>query len=111
MENILETIQPYILEIIVAILTGVASFIGMKIKKVYEDYVNTKTKKDVVDTTVKYVEQVYKDIHGAEKLEKAKEKALEWLNEKGISISDTELEILIEASVNGFNNGLKGTSK
>ena len=106
MENILETIQPYILEIIVAILTGVASFIGMKIKKVYEDYVNTKTKKDVVDTTVKYVEQVYKDIHGAEKLIKAKEKALEWLNEKGINISDTELEILIEASVNGFNNGL-----
>lgn len=111
MENILETIQPYILEIIVAILTGVASFIGMKIKKVYEDHINTKTKKDVVDTTVKYVEQVYKDIHGQEKLIKAKEKALEWLNEKGISISDTELEILIEASVNGFNNGLKGTSK
>lgn len=106
MGNILETIQPYILEIIVAILTGIASFIGMKIKKVYEEHVNTKTKKDVVDTTVKYVEQVYKDIHGQEKLIKAKEKALEWLNEKGISISDTELEILIEASVNGFNNGL-----
>ena len=106
MGNILETIQPYILEIIAAILTGVASFIGMKVKKVYEDHINTKTKKDVVDTTVKYVEQVYKDIHGAEKLEKAKEKALEWLNEKGITISDTELEILIEASVNGFKNGL-----
>lgn len=103
-------IQPYILEIIVAILTGVASFIGMKVKKVYEDHVNTKTKKDVVDTTVKYVEQVYKDIHGAKKLEKAKEKALEWLNEKGITISDTELEILIEASVNGFKNSFKGTS-
>ena len=97
-----EEIQPYILEIIVAILTGVASFIGMKVKKVYEEYVNTKTKKDVVDTTVKYVEQVYKDIHGEEKLEKAKEKALEWLNEKGIKISETELEILIESAVNGL---------
>lgn len=106
MFEFIKSLHPYILEIIVAILTGVASFIGMKVKKVYEDHVNTKTKKDVVDTTVKYVEQVYKDIHGAEKLEKAKEKALEWLNEKGINISDTELEILIEASVNGFNNGL-----
>lgn len=106
-----ETIQPYILEIIVAILTGVASFIGMKVKKVYEDHINTKTKQDVVNSTVKYVEQVYKDIHGAEKLEKAKEKALEWLNEKGITISDTELEILIEASVNSFKNGLKEASK
>lgn len=43
--------------------------------------------------------------------EKAKDKALEWLNEKGITISDTELEILIEASVNSFNNGIKEASK
>ena len=35
-------------------------------------------------------------------LEKAKEKALEWLNEKGIKISETELEILIESAVNGL---------
>lgn len=101
----LEILQPYLLEILVAILTGIASFIGMKIKKIYEEYVNTKVKKDVVDATVKYVEQIYKDVHGEEKLNKAKEKALEWLNEKGISISEVELEILIEASVNGFNQG------
>ena len=106
-----ETIQPYLLEIIVAILTGVASFIGVKVKKLYEEYVNTKTKKEIVECTVKYVEQVYKEIHGEEKLNKAKEKALEWLNEKAINISDTELEILIEASVNGFNNGIKEASK
>lgn len=106
-----EILQPYLLEIIVAILTGIASFIGVKVKKVYEEYINTKTKKDVVETTVKYVEQVYKDIHGEEKLNKAKDKALEWLNEKGITISDTELEILIEATVNGFNNGIKEASK
>ncbi|MBE6145073.1 MAG: hypothetical protein E7171_00465 [Firmicutes bacterium] len=106
-----EIIQPYLLEIIVAILTGIASFIGVKVKKVYEEYVDTKTKKEIVECTVKYVEQVYKTIHGEEKLEKAKDKALEWLNEKGITISDTELEILIEASVNGFNNGLEKASK
>lgn len=103
-----ELIQPYLLEIITAIITGIAAFIGVKIKKLYEEYVNTKVKKEVVDDTVKYVEQVYKDIHGEDKLNKAKEKALEWLNEKGISISETELEILIEAAVNGFN---QGTSK
>lgn len=106
-----ELIQPYLLEIIVAILTGIASFIGVKIKKVYEEYINTKIKKDIVDSTVKYIEQVFKNIHGEEKLELAKEKALEWLNEKGIAVSETELEILIEASVNGFNKGLKGASE
>lgn len=101
----LEILQPYLLEIIAAILTGVATFVGVKIKKVYEEYINTKVKKEVVDDTVKYVEQIYKDIHGEEKLNKAKEKALEWLNTKGITISETELEILIEAAVNGFNQG------
>ena len=101
----LEILQPYLLEIIAAILTGIATFIGVKLKKVYEEYVNTKVKKEVVDTTVKYVEQVYKDIHGEEKLNKAKEKALDWLNDKGISISEVELEILVEAAVNGFNQG------
>lgn len=107
----IEVLQPYLIEILVAILTGVASFIGLKVKKLYEEYINTKMKEDIVNSTVKYVEQVFKDIHGKEKLEKSKEKALEWLNEKGITISETELEILIEASVNGFNNGLEKVSK
>ena len=107
----LEILQPYLLDMLAMILTGVATYIGLQLKKLYEKYVNTKLKKDIVDSTVKYIEQVHKDIHGAEKLEKAKEKALEWLNEKGISVSNTELEILIEAAVNGFNNGLKETSK
>lgn len=111
MNNMFEILQPYLLEIIAAILTSVAAFIGVKIKKVYEEYVNTKTKKEIVECTVKYVEQVFKELHGEEKLNKAKDKALEWLNEKGIKVSDTELEILIEASVNGFNNGIKESSK
>lgn len=106
-----ESIQPYLLEIFAAILTGIASFIGVKVKKAYEEYINTKTKKEIVDCTVKYVEQVFKELHGEEKLIKAKDKALEWLNEKGIKVSDTELEVLIEASVNGFNNGIKESSK
>ena len=105
------SIQPYLIEILSIILTGVVTYVGLQIKKLFEKHINTQVKKDVVDSTVKYIEQVYKDIHGQDKLNKAKEKALEWLNEKGITISDTELEILIESAVNGFNNGLKGTSK
>ena len=106
MNNMFEILQPYLLEIIAAILTSVAAFIGVKIKKVYEEYVNTKTKKEIVECTVKYVEQVFKELHGEEKLNKAKDKALEWLNEKGIKVSDTELEILISLKVtpNAFAN-------
>ena len=98
----MEILQNYLFEILATIITALASFIGISIKNAYTKYVNTKTKKEIVKDTVNYVEQIYKDIHGAEKLEKAKEKALEWLNEKGIKISDIELEILIESAVNGL---------
>lgn len=99
----MEFIQNYLLEILATVITAVASFVGLTIKNAYTKYINTQTKKEIVKDTVNYIEQVYKDIHGEEKLKKAKEKALEWLNEKGIKISDIELEILIESAVNGFN--------
>ena len=98
----MEILQNYIFEILVAIITAMMSFIGLRIKNAYTKYIDTQTKKDVVKDTVKYIEQVYKDIHGKEKLEMAKIKALEWLNEKGIKISEVELEILIESAVNGL---------
>ena len=94
----------YIMEILATIVTAVASFIGIKIKEAYTKYVDTKTKKEIVKATVEYIEQIYKGIKvsNEDKLENAKEKALEWLNSKGLNISDTELEILIESAVNGL---------
>ena len=98
----MDILQNYLFEILATVITAVASFIGLAIKNAYTKYVDTKTKKEIVKDTVSYVEQVFKDVHGIEKLEKAKEKALEWLNEKGIKISETELEILIESAVNSL---------
>ena len=99
-----EILQDNLIQILATVITAVASFIGVSIKKAYTKYVDTKTKKEIVKETVNYVEQVFKDIHGTEKLDKAKEKALEWLNSKGLKTSDTELEILIESAVNGLKN-------
>lgn len=105
MSEFLNTIQPYLFEIIVAILTGIATFIGTKIKKVYEEKVNTETKEKVVNTVVKAVEQLYKDLHGDEKLNICIENATEMLNQKGISVTELELRMLIESVVNGFKKG------
>ena len=55
-------------------------------------------------TAVRFVEQVYRDIHGAEKLKKAMEKASEILAGYGITISDEELIAMLEAAVNEFND-------
>lgn len=101
--------QEYILPVLGSIITAVASYIGMQIKKAYTKYVDTKTKKEIVDATVKYIEQIYKNtfISNEQKLNECKKKALEWLKSKNIKISDTELEVLIESAV----NGLKSTNK
>lgn len=101
--------QNYIMEILVAIVTAVASFIGLKIKEAYTKYADTKTKREIVKSTVEYIEQIYKNtqISNEDKLSNAKIKALEWLQSIGMTISDTELEILIESAV----NGLKSTNK
>lgn len=108
MSEFLNAIQPYLLEVIVAILTGVATYIGTRIKKVYEEKVNTETKEKIVSTVVNAVEQLYKDLKGEEKLNKCIENATEMLNEKGITVTELELRMLIESTVNSFNQAKKG---
>ena len=88
-------------------LTGVFTYIGIMVKNQYTKYINDKTKKDVVTTVVQAIEQIYKDLHGEEKLNKAIEGASEMLAEKGITVSEIELRYLIESSVNAFNEGFK----
>lgn len=89
------------------LLTGVCTYIGIVIKNAYTKYINDKTKKDVVSTVVQAVEQIYKDLHGEDKLNKAIEGASDMLTEKGITVSEIELRYLIESAVNGFNEGFK----
>ena len=103
----LELLQPYLMEIVVTILTAIATYIGAKIKKIYEEKANDETKRKVVSTVVKAVEQLYKDLKGDEKLEKAKEAVLEMLNEKGIAITELEMNMLIEEVCNSFKKEVK----
>lgn len=101
----LNQIMPSLVDFIAVVVGCGLMYAGQYVKKLYNKYVDNETKKDVVYTTVQYVEQVYQDIHGEEKLEKALERASKLLQEKGITISNTELETLIESAVCGFNDG------
>ena len=104
-----EIFGAYVLPAIVSLLAAIAAFVGAQIKRLYEKYVNDKTKQSVVRTCVKAVEQLYHDLGGPEKLEKAKASAVEMLNEKGIPITDLELSMLIESAVSEFNYGFSQT--
>lgn len=103
--TIQEIISNFLLPVIAAAVTGLAGFIGMQLKKIYQKHVDDKTKEAVVRTCVKAVEQLYHDLGGPEKLEKAKDGIQEMLKEKGIAISELEMDLLIESVVSEFNYG------
>lgn len=102
-----EFINQYGMEILYAIITAIAGYIGIVIKNLCTKYINDKTKASVAKTAVQFVEQVYKDLHGEEKLNEALVAASEMLLEKGITVSDLELKVLIEAAVAEFNKAFE----
>lgn len=106
MEIFKEFINQYATTILYAVVTAIAGYIGIVVKNIYKKYCDNKTKKDVAKTVVGAVEQLYKDLHGQEKYDKAVEAMSEMLAEKGINISEIEIKMLIEAAVGEFNKGL-----
>lgn len=113
MQEFIQNNSSEILTLLVTLFGSVFTFIGAMIKKKYTEIADDKTKKEIVDNTVKYVEQICatcKKMSSEEKKQMAKEKAINWLAEKKINVSDTELDILIEAAVNGLQTGLKKDS-
>ena len=100
MDDIFNAISKNLIQIVFTIITGIIGYIGVRIKKMYQEYIQDKLKKEIIEKTVKYVEQTSKDLSCKEKKNKALKKSLEWMKEKKINISDTELEILIESAVN-----------
>ena len=95
------------MEILYSIVTIFASVMAIVIKRLADKYINNNTKKAVAKTVVQAVEQIYKDLHGEEKLNKGIEYMNKLLNEKGIKASETEIRLLIEGAVGEFNEVFK----
>lgn len=104
-----EFINEYGMTILYTLLTAFAGYIGLWIKSLYTKYINDKTKKEVVRTCVKAVEQLYKNLHGEEKYNEVVKSASEMLSAKGITITDLEIKMLIEAAVAEFNDAFRNT--
>ena len=109
MELISKFIDAYGLTILYAVITAIAGYIGVTLKALYKKYINDKTKRDVCRTVVKAVEQLYRDIGGKAKFAKAKQSISDMLAEKGITITELEMTMLIEAAVAEFNIGFTTT--
>ncbi len=103
----IEFINQYGLEILYTVIMAIAGYVGIVIKNLATKYINDKTKRSVAKTAVQFVEQVYKDLHGEEKLNAAFAAASEMLSEKGIYVSDLEMKVLLEAAVAEFNKAFE----
>ena len=103
MEIIDTIITTYGNPLIGLILTIVFGSLGVIAKQLFAKYIDTPTKQAVARTAAAFVEQIWKDIHGAEKFQKAMETAEILLKKKGIDFDAEEMKILIEAAVAEFN--------
>lgn len=90
-------------ELIKTIVFAILGFVGIVIKNLYNRYINDETKRSIVKTCVYAVEQLYKNLHGEEKLNKCIVAAAKLLQERGIVISEDELRLLIESAVGEMN--------
>lgn len=101
--------KQYVMQIVLMILLALAGWLGVQVKNLYNKYVTTEVKQAVCRTCVRFVEQVYTDLHGREKLRKAMERATRILATYDIHITEDELEAMLEAAVNEFNKSFAKT--
>jgi len=103
-EYFVYTYGSQVLLLILCILFGSLGFLA---RRVADRFLTDETKRTIARTVVQYVEQVWKDLHGKDKLHKALETASRLLSEKKIPFTVDELEVLIEAAVAEFNKAFE----
>ena len=101
--NFADWVQTYAPTILYSVLVAIAGFLGACVKRAYDRVTADDTKKKVVRTCVQAVEQMYKDLDGEKKKQKAIDGIRQMLDAKGITIADIEIEMLLEAAVAEFN--------
>lgn len=109
MDLFIQFINEYGTTILYAVLTAVAGYLGIVAKNLFTKWFDTKMKKEIAKECVQFAEQVYKHLHGDEKLAEAMKAASEMLAEKGIAVTELELHVLIEAAVAEFNDAFNRT--
>jgi hypothetical protein len=98
------------LELIGTAILAIAGYLGLVVKGLISDYLKDKKIAKIVRVAVRGTEQMWKELHGEEKLMKALEATADMLAEKGLSVTNFELRMLIEDAVGEFNNAFNKTS-
>ena len=97
--------------LVIVVVGAFASYISLRVRKMLAQREQGLIKRQAVEDCVKAVEQVYAELDGPSKKEKAEQGVRELLGAKGVEITDFELNILIEACVKELNCGLFSGSR
>lgn len=111
MDYITDLIETIVMSLAYGAVTAIMGWLGVKAKQFVERRMNDQTKREVAKVCVGAIEQAYKNMHGEDKFDKAVESCSKLLSEKGISISNDEMTMLIESAVSEFNNAFCSNSK
>ena len=98
-----EFIAQYGTQIIYIALTVIFGALTGAAKRLAKKVLDSKEKKQVAREVVMFVEQVYKNSHGEEKLNAALETAKEMLAERGIVFYELEMRVMIESVLGEMN--------
>ena len=110
MEQIIEILVGALAQILVIVIGAVAGLVGMKVKNFYnqnEIEEAIENNKAIIGIAVDFAEQTYKTLEGSERFEKAKDKAIAMMNERGIPVKEEEIDAMIEQAVLSFKNSTK----
>ena len=96
-------VNTYGTQLLGLILCAIFGTLGYVVKQIAKTYLDNETKLSIAANVVRFVEQVWTEIHGAEKLQKALETAESLIKKKGIPFDADEMTVLIEAAVQELN--------
>ena len=104
---VMEIMGLYGAQIVGTLLVTLFGVFGMLIRQMVAKYMDTDTKRAMAKIVVQFAEQVYRDLHGEEKLNAALAVFSQMLAEKHIKASQMEMKVLLEAAVAEFNEAFK----
>jgi LL-H family phage holin len=106
----MESLQNEIINLLALLIAGCVGVVSKHVvaylkKKGVVAQINNH--KELTNLVVGAVEQTYKHLHGEEKLNLAKIELIKLAKEKGVKVSEKELDILIESAVKEMNKSIK----
>lgn len=98
----MEAIQAEIISLVAIVIASLIGILTQKVTEFLKDkgvITKLENKKELTKIVIGAVQQIHTELGGNEKLNVAKSELLRLANEKGIKISEHEMDLLIESSV------------